>query len=964
MRILPILLFILISHPAAAQSWRTGNYHHPWADSVLKTLTLRQQIGQMMMVAAWSNKGPEHTEEIENLIRNHQVGGLCFFQGQALKQAYLTNYYQDLSRIPMLVSMDAEWGLAMRLRDMQKFPYQMTLGAAHNDSLIYRCGLGIGLECRRLGVHINFAPDVDVNTNPENPIIGFRSFGEESTDVARQGEWMMRGLQDAGIIACAKHFPGHGDSEADSHIELPLLGHSKDRLDSLELYPFRRLFSAGVKSAMVGHLEIPSLDTTPHRPSSLSPAVVNTLLKQQMGFRGLVITDALNMKGVSRTYGGGYAEAAAVLAGNDIILFPENVPKAIELIENLVKEGQLDSAELSDRVRKILYFKAMQGLDHYQPVETGSLMADLDLSASKKLEAEAAAQAVTVVTDRNEILPLLQHTRRSMAWWGIGKAGNYPFGVYLQKYHKMDAFFTYRDSGYETFGTMADSLARNYETVIVSLHDQNLWGKKSTWLPQPVVQNLYTLAERTRVVVVMFGHLYILKNLPNLTCALVAYEDEPAYQKATADILFGEKPSLGHLPATAGKGYLAGAGVHTEDRLVHHIPVSSPVTAGFKYDFSTDMDSLLSSAQRMHATPGGQVMVLHKGEIIYNRAHGSFFYDSVRPVSKNSMFDLASITKVAATTLCVMRLQEKGMLRLDAHIHDYLPEVQGTNKSKLTIRELLTHEAGLPAYIPFYKQATKEPGFLNRQKDSIHTVQLSDSVWMTAAWQDSVWQQILRCEVKKKQGFLYSDLGFIILGKIVQRVSGKTVAEYVSKFFYQPMGLTRTSFQPAQTYYPAEMPPTVEDNYFRNGRVQGYVHDPTAAMLGGVAGHAGLFSNAEDLAKLMQMLLNGGMWEGNRYLKTSTIKDFTSAAHKNTHRGLGFDKPNGAKDPAKNNVSPLVPVEAFGHSGFTGNWAWADPKNQIVFVFLSNRTYPDENNRKLITENIRSKAIEIVYKAR
>ena len=335
-----ILLLILLGCNCVAiqsQDWRNGNYHSRWGDSLLAKMSLREQIGQLMMIAAWSNKGFDHIQDVETLIRKYNVGGICFFQGHPLKQVYQTNYYQQISKTPLFVAIDGEWGPAMRLSNSARLPYQMTLGATRDENLVYQTGKIIGLQCKRLGIHINFAPVVDVNTNPDNPIIGFRSFGENSTSVSNLGATMAKGMQDVGIIACAKHFPGHGDSEADSHLELPRIDASKTRIESIELTPFKHLFLQGVQSTMVAHLEIPSLDSVPHRPSSLSPQVVNELLIKKMGFKGLVITDALNMKGVASLYGPGFAELAAVEAGNDIVLFPENVPKAIDLIETKIK---------------------------------------------------------------------------------------------------------------------------------------------------------------------------------------------------------------------------------------------------------------------------------------------------------------------------------------------------------------------------------------------------------------------------------------------------------------------------------------------------------------------------------------------------------------------------------------------------------------------------------------------------
>lgn len=947
--------------PLASQDWRTGNYHCRWGDSILATLTLREQIGQMMMIAAWSNKGFEHTNDVETLIRRYNIGGICFFQGHPLKQAYLTNYYQQISEIPMLIAIDGEWGPAMRLSEISRLPYQMTLGAAGDENLIYRTGKAIGMQCKRLGIHINFAPVVDVNTNPDNPIIGFRSFGENTSSVTSLSSAMAKGMQDAGIIACAKHFPGHGDSEADSHMELPRIEASKTRLEEVELQPFRQLFRDGIQSAMVAHLEIPSLDSVPHRPSSLSPAVVNTLLKNQMGFKGLVITDALNMKGVASLYGPGYAELAAVEAGNDIVLFPENVPKAIELIENKIKKGLIDSLDIRERVRKILYFKYKAGLHRGSLVNTQNLMDELLADEAAQIQSETAEKAVTLVTDKHNWVPLLDGFKGKTACWSIGKTGQYVFNRALQQYGHIDNFFTDRDSGYTTFGKMSDSLARNYDNVIVGIHDQNLWGKKSVYLPQQVVQNIYALNEKARIVVVFFGNVYILHNLPNLPCVIAAYQDDSVYQQTAADIIFGRKAAQGKLPATAGRGYSVGNGINTSDFLEDHIPVSSPLAEGMKSDFSQALTEHLNNAVKNGNMPGGQVFVMKNGKAIYNRPFGYFAYDKIREVKTTDLYDLASVTKIAATTAAVMKLYEQHKVKLDAHIHLYLPELKGTNKEKITVRQLLTHQAGLQAFIPFYLDAAKVSGVFSRQSDLNHSIQIADSIWMRPTFKDTLWKIVVNSPVKNKGEYLYSDLSMIILGRMVERISGQSLNGYVDENFYRPMNLKRLCFNPAQKFQTEMIAPSAIDGYFRKQTVQGFVHDPSAAMWGGVAGNAGLFSNAEDLAKLMQMFLNGGKWKNKSLLNESTISDFT-CRQKNTYRGAGFDKPNDEKGN-KANVSELIPKSAFGHSGFTGIWAWADPENQMVFIFLSNRTYPDENNRKIITNNIRTGAIELVYKA-
>ena len=959
-RLLISILFVS-AFQVQAQQWKTGAYHHPWSDSVLETMSLRELIGQTMMVAAWSNKDELHTIEIENLIAKYHIGGICFFQGSPLKQAYLTNYYQQQSAIPLMIGIDGEWGLAMRLQGVQKLPFQMTLSASGNEAIAYQSGNLMGQQCRRMGIHVNFAPDVDVNTNPSNPIIGFRSFGESAADVSQLGAAVMHGMQDAGIMACAKHFPGHGDSKSDSHLDLPIIEHDKTRLEEVELQPFRELFGQGVMSTMVGHLEVPALDSSRNRPSSLSRPIVTTLLKEEMAFKGLIFADALNMKGVTRYYGSGYAEAGALMAGNDILLYPNNVPQAVEVIEAEIRAGRIDSIELREKARKILYFKVLANLHHCANIDTRNLMQDLGALDINAVVDQTAAQCITIASDKNHWLPFDRKIKPKVALWAIGKELPQALVNAIGEYQDCEVFFTHRDSGYGVFGAMSDSLSRNYSQVIISLHDQNLWGKKSQFIPQEIVQNIYYITDRVPSAVLVFGNVYLLKNLPNLPCAIMAYENGEAYQRAAAKVLYGGAPALGHLPATAWEGYTLHQGLRTQDHLYRY-EVKKPREAGFTEYFVGPMMELLQEAKAMGAAPGGQVLVLKNGYQVLDTAWGSFYYDSLRPANNMDMYDVASITKVAATTLSIMKLYESGKIRLDAHIHEYLPELKGTNKEKLTLRQLLLHEAGLQSWIPFYKEAMLDSLTFSRQQDSLHLVQVSDSCWMAAAWTEKLWRTIVMSPIEKKGTYKYSDLGMIIAARIIEKVSGMNVASYADKFFYAPMQLRRTLFNPALYYENSEIAPTVKDNYFRMQGIQGYVHDPAAAMMGGVSGNAGLFTNATELGIIFQMLLQGGEYKGIRYLRSSTIHEFTQAGHKKTHRGLGFDKPNGLTGEQAN-ISGMLPLSVFGHTGFTGNWAWADPKNQIVFIFLSNRTYPDENNKKLSENNIRTRAIEIVYKA-
>ena len=958
--VLLLLLGMLFPPKLEAQHLRTS--HELWADSVLRTLSLREMAAQMMMVAAWSNKDDAHTAQIEELIHREHIGGLIFFQGTAAKQVWLTNYYQQISKIPMLIGIDGEWGLAMRLKDLERYPFAMTLGAAGSEGLAFRTGAAMGRECRRIGVHIDFAPVVDVNTNPANPIIGFRSFGERAAQVQRLANAFIRGMQSEGVMACAKHFPGHGDTETDSHQDLPFLGFDRKRLDSLELAPFRAAIAQDVASIMVGHLEVPALDSTPNRPASLSPKVVQELLRGELGFEGLIITDALNMKGVKRYFPPGYAEYEAFMAGNDILLFPENVPLALDLITAAVDSGLVDSSEVAARAFRILCAKSRQGLNHYQPAITSHL--DLSFSFNNKgqfLE-EAANKGITLVSDYDKLIPLNANHPFRMASLAVGKSDYYRFQDELNRYHKTDRFLAERTDGYGTFKALEDTLA-SYDLVVLSLHDAGLWGKKAVQVPQALLQTIQNLNERTRLIVVNFGNLYQLGQMPNINNAISAFEDHPAFHIHTAAALFGIEPFAGRLPAGVSAQWQPGTGISTAALLHPKIPAAGPTDCKPDSLILRKIDAMLQRITSSGAAPGGQLLVVQKGRKVLERNFGSFDYSGQRPVSADDLYDVASITKTAATTLAFMKLYEEGKLHLSDRLEQFLPEFDSSNKRGITLEQLLLHEAGLQAWIPFYQDLMTHPEYLlDRSHAGCGCLQVAEGVHMDSAYLQLIHKRILESPVQERGRYVYSDLGMVLLQRVIERVSDMRLNEYVHRHFYEPMGLQRISFLPLEKYDRNMIAPSTNDQTFRKQVLRGFVHDPAAAMLGGVSGHAGLFSNASDLAAVYVMLLNGGYYNGTRFLKPETIARFTKKQHQTSRRGLGFDKPETnprLASPASSYCSP----ETFGHTGFTGTAVWADPKEQLIFVFLSNRIFPDEGNNSLAKSNFRTELQRLVYEA-
>lgn len=925
-------------------------------------MTLKEQMGQLFMVGAYSNKDKEHTEFLENLIYDYHIGGLIFFQGTPRKQAYLTNYLQSISKLPMLIGMDAEWGLNMRIQPSLKFPYQMTLGSMNKDTLIYKVGREIGIQCRRMGVHINFAPVVDINSNPDNPIIGFRSFGEDKWKVTSKALNYAMGMQDQGIMACAKHFPGHGNTSGDSHLELPFVGNSLEEMDTVELVPYQLMIQGNVMSIMTAHLNIPSLDTTPNLPSSLSRKVVTDLLKNKMGYRGLVITDGLNMDAVAKYYKPGYAEYAAFMAGNDILLMPQNVPLAMELLQTGVDSGWIDSLEIAARARKVLLHKYWAGLDKFSPIKTENLEQDLFAPSAQKLVKQIAESAVCLARNETALIPISRNTSLRIASVAIGKSRNYYFQEELRHQHKVDNYQIAPEANFGAYMELLRTLEK-YDVVIVSIHNRNVWGKKALYIGQSIIQLVYGIQDRgQKLVMVPFCNAYIMKNFPNVKHVLFGYEDGGEYQQQAAKVIFGEAAAIGKLPVNIPSGYAMGSGINTSSKIHKHLVLTSAANEGLDGKRLLEIDGVLDKMISSGAAPGAQVVVLKNGKMVFKRSVGFTTWNKLAPIDSNIIYDIASVTKVAATTLVVMKLFEEKKIKLDEKLATYLPETKGTNKGNLLIKELLTHQAGLESWIPFYKEAlARKLPIFSKSPTICNTIQVADSLFMDSSYLNVIWDRIYSSPLKGRGTYNYSDLSMILMKKVVERIAKEPLEKYVSRNFYDPLDLQTTTYMPLKKFSRFKIAPTANDSEFRHQVVQGYVHDPAAAMFGGVSGHAGLFSNAEDLAVLFQMLVNGGEYNGKRYFKSETIKLFSTSQFAGNRRGLGFDKPAFSKTSGP--TSTLCSSETFGHTGFTGTCVWVDPKYNLVYVFLSNRVHPDESNRKLIEMNIRTDIQDVIYQS-
>ena len=938
-----------------------------WVDSIFNSLSEDEKIAQLFMIRAHSNKNKAYHEMVADEIRTNKVGGVCFFQGGPIRQIDLVNYYQKISKTPLFVAIDGEWGISMRLDSTDKYPRQMTLGAINNDSLIYKMGTQVAEQCKLVGVNMNFAPVVDVNNNPNNPVINSRSFGENPNRVANKALAYMLGMQNNSVMAVAKHFPGHGDTDSDSHKTLPTVNANLHDIDSIHLPPFRKLIEHNVGGVMVAHLFIPAIDTTTGRASSLSPKTVNGILKDSLGFKGLAITDALEMKGVANYYKPGDLEVKALLAGNDILLMPKDVKTSVDAIKQAIKDSIINQEYVDYKVKKVLIQKYQMGLNQWHDLQKVDIYNRINTPAEKALVKQLYRAAITLVKNDSNILPLSTNNKTKVAVVTIGFSKDNAFSKRISDYRKIDRYHLKSREELTSVKTMVDKL-KNYDVVVVCIAKTSNSARKNYGIFQSSIDFTNLMAQETKVVVDIQANPYSLDRFTEGSAAdaiIVSYQDNDAALEAAAEGLFGGFEINGTLPVGASKKYPAGFGLTLKKK---RLSFGFPEEVGINSDSLGLIDSIIQFGIDTGAYPGCQVLVAKDGIIIYDRAFGSQIYEKKDSIDLDNIYDLASITKVLATTLSVMRLADEGKIDVDQKVKYYIPELDSTNKGELLIRDVMSHQARLKPWIPFYTH-TLIDGKLNQYLYSKtpkggYTTKVADSMYILDSYSDSIWENIINSNLLRKSKYRYSDLGFYIMKEIVERQANTSIDNYVDSVFYQPMGLHSIGFLPLTRFDTNLIVPTEKDKYFRHQLVHGYVHDQGCAMMGGVEGHAGLFSNSLDVAILAQMLLQKGSYGGFNYIDSVEIEDFTRQQFplNDNRRGLGFDKP--LPNPEEGGPTcELVSSQSFGHSGFTGTYFWVDPKYNLVYVFLSNRVYPDAENHLLIKLDIRTRIQEKIYRA-
>lgn len=945
------------------------NFSTHWVDSVFHSLSLEQRIAQLLMIEVHTNQNRTYYNQIERLIKNYNIGGIVFFRGGPARQLSLTNQWQRMAQTPMLLAMDAEWGLSMRLDSTVTFPRQITLGAITNERLIYELGLEMGRQSRRMGMHINFSPVVDVNSNPRNPVINSRSFGECRYNVTRKGLALMFGMQDAGIMATAKHFPGHGDTDVDSHHALPLINHPYPKLDSIHLFPFRHLVEKGILGVMVAHLNVPSLKKTQGLPSSLSEEIVTDLLQKEMGFKGLIITDALNMKGVTDTHKAGQAEVAALLAGNDILLMPDNVPGAIRAIKQALENNIISEAYMNLKVKKVLYHKELMGLNQLRVPTLNNLHNDLNAPRVHQMNRRLAEAAITLIENKNDLIPLKRLDTLRIAALSIGSSTENPFQAMMANYAPTAMYAVSKNHSAAEARNILEKLS-DYNLVVISIQNNSMFPGRNYGINASVIELVETLISSHNVILNIFANPYSLgafsERILDASSIVVSYQDGRDFEEASAQVIFGAIPARGKLPVSVLPYFPMYAGINTQGGL--RIKFGEIKPPGINLSMLNRIDSIVNNGIENHAFPGCQIAVIKDGILVYHQSFGHHTYDKKRPVKNNDIYDLASLTKVLATTAAIMKLYDQGVIDIDKPLSQYIPFLLGSNKQNILIREILAHQARLRSWIPFYLHTLEEGRPSIRHYSNVQTIQfpvrVAGNLYLHQAYRDSILHFIRESELLPRKRYLYSDLGFILFSEMISLITGQPFEQYIHNEFLRPLGLQNMDFNPLDRFPSQRIVPTENDTIFRRQLIHGYVHDPGAGMMGGVAGHAGLFSNAADVAVFMQMFLQNGQYGGKVFFSPETVKEFTTTqfAGNQNRRALGFDKPDirpNPNGPAAESASAF----SFGHSGFTGTYAWADPHENMVYVFLSNRVNPSASNRKISEMKIRTNIHQAIYDA-
>ncbi len=969
-RKIAVLLLLVITTSSFGQKTKA-----PWLkyqadksiDSVLNTMTVKEMVAQSIWIPAWDYNGRINYQEVEKLVTGYGIGGILFNEGKAEKQADLVRRLDSLSKIPLLIATDAEWGTGMRLEGVMSYPYQMTLGAIQNDSLIYRMGSYIAAECRAVGIDVNLAPVADVNNNPNNPVINFRSFGESPVAVARKAAMFMKGMQDNGVIACAKHFPGHGDTDVDSHRGLPLIEASRERFDTVEFMPFRYLIDQGIASVMTAHINVPTLDSTPKLPATYSYKIVTGVLKNEMNFSGLVITDALSMEGAKEAFPAGIADANAYIAGNDILEFSVNPVMAIEEISSRVTKGEIPIETVREKCRKILAVKRWIAEEAGKNETHGITIDNLSPSGKMALIRDLYANAITVVENTSSLIPLKNLDKIRVATVSVNGENMGTFRDMASRYTRVDQFEI--NTADTTGFSKTLEILKEYDVILTGVSGLSQKPQLSYGITEEMKSVISQLASLNGCIISWFGNpfginLLELNNKPS--ALLIAYQDNSFTQDVAVEVIFGAIGASGRLPVSINSKYPAGTGLDTPGNL--RLQYGYPENASMSSELlNSKVDSIVKMGLDSLAYPGCEVLIARKGIVVYYKTFGYHTYEKKDTVKTSDLFDLASVTKISSTTAALLLLDSQGKFDPDRTLGSYLPLFKGTNKDSLRLRDMLSHQSGLIPFIPFYKTTLNPDGSFKKciyssRKTKRYNVEVTESLYINRNYRAKMYAEIVDSKVGPRK-YLYSDLNFILAADVAKSITGESIDTYLPVNIYNRLGAWDITFRPREKYALDRIVPTENDTFFRHQQLHGTVHDEGAAMFGGVSGHAGLFATGNDLLKLIETYRRMGSYGGEQIFSQDIMKEYTSVQfpENDNRRGLCFDKPTLLNDTiplADRYPSPSVSDASFGHSGYTGTFVWADPDAEISYVFLCNRVYPTRNNSKLYDMNIRPAILE------
>lgn len=932
-----------------------------WVDSVFNAMDQEEKIGQLFVLPVYTRE-KDYTEEIQDAIKSHHIGGVMLMDGGPFEVATFNNYVQSISKVPLLIGIDAERGLGKQLDSLIAFPPTLALGAIRDDTLLFKMGAEIGRQMKALGIHLNFAPNATLRQALKNDSLEL-SFGENKIKVAQKTLSYLKGMQSQGVLSCAKYFPVEGITVQDVRKDgLPVLN---PYVDSVKIYPFEKLFDAGVTGILAASSDFPlfyekkkTIKKNKYSTTVLSSVWAGRWLKKNMNFRGLVFASIPSILNQQRKYSRGDAELLAFQAGNEMILFPQDINPAVRKIKRLLRKESRYRVQLDSMVRKILSVKYDAGLSRRRPLNTDNLYTRLTTSEARILKQQLTQYGITVLNNHNELLPVKILEDRRIAVLSVGQENPEAFDKYISKYAGVTPF-QIRSA---TDTTALWNILKNYNTIIIGVFPSSAKWQRS------VLARLESMQSEFDIILCQFGSPLRLTDAEKFSTVIEAYSADLTVQQIVPQIIFGALEADGSLPVSVSSYFSEGQGLNTT--ALKRLSYSIPEDAGLDSRVLQKIERIALEAIEEKATPGCQVLVAKEGKIVYDRSFGWLTYGKEASVSDETIYDLASVTKVMATLQTVMFMHDRKLIDINKKASYYLPELVHSNKKDITLKEVLTHQAGLWPFLPFWAQTVKDsvflPEFYSGTFNEKFPLLVADNLYAASTMRDSLWNWIIHAKMREKLprtpfDYRYSDMGFYILHHLAEKILNQPMEDFLQQNLYEPLGAHTTGYLPLTRFPKGRIAPTEDDRNFRRRLLIGTVHDQGAAMHGGVAGHAGLFSNANDLAKIGQMLLQDGYYGGLWYFRPQTVWLFTRKQYELSRRGLGWDKP--VQSDWNSPTSMLASPKTFGHTGFTGTCIWIDPEFDLVYIFLSNRVHPDMTNNKLIQANIRSRIQDVIYQS-